>query len=243
MKHKGALALVLFGCVSAAAAGLYAQAQNSGEGGKQQQQPQKNSQQPPPPQATPNGNPFPGDVNSVPVMPSGNGVDYGDIATDASSPDAAPPRDTDPVRSPEELRPSDNGATEGFSSSRSGTDNIVPPPDNEPAGTKGKKGDADSMVPHETAEKDVEVGNYYLDNKNWRGALSRFQSAMVLAPDNPDIYWGLAECYRRLGQFADARANYQKVVDYDPDSKHGKDAKKALKEPDLANAGAPAVHK
>jgi hypothetical protein len=28
------------------------------------------------------------------------------------------------------------------------------------------------------------------------------------------------------------------VVDYDPDSKHGKEAKKALKEPELANAAA-----
>ena len=177
-------------------------------------------------------------------MPSGNDVDYGDVGGDANSPDAAPRLDSDPVRSPEGLAPSNNGAIDGFSSSRTGMDNLAPDPETEPADAKGKKkNDADSMVPHETADKDVEVGNYYMDNKNWRGALSRFQSAMVLAPDNPDVYWGLAECYRRLGEFAEARANYQKVADYDPDSKHGKEAKKALKEPDLANAGAPAARK
>jgi hypothetical protein len=37
-----------------------------------------------------------------------------------------------------------------------------------------------------------------------------------------------------------ARGYYQKVVDYDPDSKHGKDARKALKEPEIANAKAAA---
>ena len=59
---------------------------------------------------------------------------------------------------------------------------------------------------------------------------------MVLAPDEPEVYWGLAEANRHLGNFAEAKANYQKVIDYDPDSKHAKDAKKALKEPELANA-------
>ena len=98
-------------------------------------------------------------------------------------------------------------------------------------------------MPHETADKDVEVGNYYMTNKNWRGALSRFQSAMVLAPENPDVYWGLAECYRHLGQLADARTNYEKVAMYDPESKHGKEAQKALKDPDLAKASSAPAQK
>ena len=69
---------------------------------------------------------------------------------------------------------------------------------------------------HETAAEDENVGSYYLENKDWKGALSRFQSALVLDPDNPDVYWGLAESERHLGDFADARANYQKVMEYDP---------------------------
>jgi hypothetical protein len=45
-----------------------------------------------------------------------------------------------------------------------------------------------------------------------------------------------------LGDYANAKANYQKVVDYDdPESKHSKDAKKLLKSPQIANA--PAVSK
>jgi tetratricopeptide (TPR) repeat protein len=56
------------------------------------------------------------------------------------------------------------------------------------------------------------------------GRIVAFQSALVLDPYNPDVYWGLAECERHLGDFADARANYKKVMEYDPGSRHAKDA-------------------
>ena len=88
----------------------------------------------------------------------------------------------------------------------------------------------------ETAKSDIDIGGFYLDQKNWRAALSRFQSALVLDPENPEVYWGLAEAQRHLGDFAKAKANYLKLLDYDPDSKHGKEAKKILDNPELANA-------
>ena len=91
----------------------------------------------------------------------------------------------------------------------------------------------------ETAKEDEDVGGLYLSQKNWRAAASRFESAVVLDPENPDVYWGLAEAQRHLGQFAAAKANYQKVVEYDPDSKHAKEAKKLLIDPQMANAAAP----
>jgi tetratricopeptide (TPR) repeat protein len=144
--------------------------------------------------------------------------------------------DSDPVRTPEDEAPGGESAEQGFSSSRSGLDSLTPPPDEETRG-KRKKGESVIEPEHrETAAEDVNVGSYYLDRKDWKGALSRFQSALVLSPDNPDVYWGLAECERHLGQFAEARANYQKVVDYDPDSRHGKEARKALRDPEIANA-------
>ena len=96
-------------------------------------------------------------------------------------------------------------------------------------------------VHHETAQEDLNVGAFYLDKKDWRAALSRFQSAMVLDPDEVAVYWGLAEANRHLGNFAEAKANYQKVVEYDPDSRHAKDARKALEDPQIAAAKAPAA--
>ena len=91
---------------------------------------------------------------------------------------------------------------------------------------------------HEGAKEDESVGSYYLDQKNWKAALSRFESALVLDPENPDVYWGLAEAERHLGNLPDAKAHYQKLIEYDPDSKHGKDAKKILKDPEMASVRA-----
>ena len=117
-------------------------------------------------------------------------------------------------------------------------DVLKPPPDTGRPG-KGRKDEADADVPHrEGPKEDESVGSYYLDQKNWKAALSRFESALVLDPENPEVYWGLGEAERHMGNYANAKAHYMKLVEYDPDSKHGKEAKKLLKEPELANAPA-----
>jgi tetratricopeptide (TPR) repeat protein len=181
-------------------------------------------------------NPFPEDTSTVPVMPSTatpalpegsfNGVD--------NAPLALPGDDLDPVRSPEDPAPETGSGQPGDSSSSlAGLANLMPGPDDDQP-TKKRKLAVKEPTHQEAASKDIEVGGYYLQTKNWKGAVSRFQSALVLDPENPDVYWGLAEADRHLGNFADARANYQKVVEYDPDSRHGKEARKALKEPEIA---------
>ncbi len=202
------------------------------------QKPQQTAPAPQPaPQQPAGGNPFPENLSTVPLMSASDGVAAIPREAGANDPNAAPAVDSDPVMSPEDLAPGEAGASGDFSSSRSGIDSLVNAPDDEPA-QKKKKGQETllDIMPKETAEKSIDVGNYYLDRKDWRAALSRFQSALVLAPENPDVYWGLAESQRHMGQFADARKNYQMVVDYDPDSKHGKEARKLLKDPQLANA-------
>jgi len=77
---------------------------------------------------------------------------------------------------------------------------------------------------------------YLLDKKNWKAALSRYESAVVLDPENPEVYWGMGEAQRHLGKLAEAKAAYEKLVEYDPDSKHGKEARKILSTPEMANA-------
>ncbi len=182
------------------------------------------------PKASQQANPFPEDTNTVPVLPS------------AASPAPAPPSATDsgnvslpsdendPVRSPDEGQPYTGDS--GSSSSSAGLDNLLkPPPD---TGKNGQPKDE----PHAGPKEDESVGSYYLDQKNWKAALSRFESAFVLDPENPEVYWGLAESQRHLGNFADAKKNYLKVMEYDPDSKHSKEAKKILKEPEMETAKA-----
>ncbi len=252
MKPVFGMALVL-ACLLAVAPRLCAQAPHRGNAsGSSQSQPAANSQNPPSGQ-TPshvqqqtNRNPFPEDTNSVPVMPSKNSPNLPPGLTD----DAGEPRipmpaeDADPVRSPEGAAAAAESGESSSSSSLAGLGNLLQPPDDETqTGKHGRKGQEVVPEHHETAAEDENVGNYYLSNKDWKGALSRFQSALVLDPYNPDVYWGLAECERQLGDFAEARANYQKVVDYDPDSRHGKEAQKALKDPEIANAKPPAPAK
>jgi hypothetical protein len=174
-------------------------------------------------------NPFPEDTTTVPVMPDAH-APADAPAWDGTNPAAAVPgEDNDPIRSPESPLAGDSSS--GSSSSLSGLDRAINPPED----AKGK----DSKKPpehQETAAEDETVGGYYLSTKNWKAALSRYQSALVLDPENPEVYWGLAEAERHLGDLANAKANYAKVVEYDPDSRRGKDARKALKDPELSGA-------
>ena len=189
-------------------------------------------------------NPFPEDTSNVPVMPSKDTPEKPVIAHDgaASAPLPLPGDELDPVPSPDDAPPeaasvpdvdSDSGSSAGFSSSQSGLESLLPPPGEDQPNKRKKQAKPETQK--EEASKDIEVGSYYMDQKDWKGALSRFESAMVLDPDNPEIYWGLALANRHLGNLAEARANYEKVALYDPDSRHGKEAIKALKEPEIAN--------
>ncbi|MGH9598431.1 MAG: tetratricopeptide repeat protein [Terracidiphilus sp.] len=184
-----------------------------------------------------NANPFPGSNATIPVLPSGPTANVPEGSYARASAEAAaaslPPDDQDPVRSPDNTAP-DSGEVQGFSSSLTGLDDLLPPADNSQPG-KGNNQQI-APLPQESPANDVKVGNYYLSNKNWRAALSRFQSALVLDPENPDVYWGLAESEQHLGDYASARAHYLKVLEYDPGSRHAKDADKALLEPEIANA-------
>lgn len=224
-----------FGCCAAVLPQLRAQDQqnNPPAASSQSNQPSRTQQQS-------NQNPFPEDTDSVPLMPSRDNPDL-PSAGEAGQRIFIPTDDVDPVRSPEDAGAAAEAGESGSSSSLSGMNNIIPPPDDDSTqpSRRGKKGSTIDQPEHqETAAEDENVGGYYLDNKDWKAALSRFQSALVLDPYNPDVYWGLAESQRHLGNFAEARANYQKVVDYDPDSHHGKEARKALKDPEIANASA-----
>jgi tetratricopeptide (TPR) repeat protein len=201
-------------------------------------QPANNQNKPAAPSSS-NNNPFPEDENTVPVMPDKNTINLPDAGS-ATGMLALPGFDLDPVHSPDEdeAQPA-SGSTSSFSSSLSGIGAIDPDadPDTPPPGRHGRH-DAEVPQHQETAAEDETVGKYYLAAKDWKAALSRFESALVLDPDNPDVYWGLAESERHLGRFAEARQNYQKVMDYDPGSHHAKDAGKLLKDPEIANAKA-----
>jgi len=239
--------VLVLACLLAAGARLGAQAQSNASGSGQTQ-PAAGSESSPAAQAPArtqqqtNQNPFPEDTSDVPVMPTRNspGTIPGDSDESRAGRIPMPAEDEDPVRSPEDAGTAAENQQQSSSSSLSGMNGLLPPADDDVQPRKHKrKGERDVPEHHETAAEDENVGSYYLDNKDWRAALSRYQSALVLDPDNPDVYWGLAEAERHLGNFSDARANYQKVMDYDPGSRHAKEARKALQDPAIANAKPP----
>lgn len=226
MKLGMAIAICVgWGLVAVPASRVLAQQTKPSETQKTPANPQK-----PPAQA----NPFPADTNNVPVLPNGQTpAPAPEAPSNATTPSSLSTADVDPVRSPDDPAPDADTSAQGFSSSASGLDKVMPPPDTD----IGRKGKGTPPLEHqETAAEDEKVGNYYLDEKNWKAALSRFESAVVLDPENPEVYWGLGEARRHLGQFAEAKVSYEKLVEYDPDSKHGKEAKKILKSPEMANA-------
>ncbi len=248
MKSIFGTSLILFGFATAMPV-LHAQAQggngapNSSQS-NQSPRPQSpdSAKQPAQVQRQSNANPFPEDTSNVPVMPTHDipGLPPG-AENGSNAPVNLPADDMDPVRSPEDEGAAAQGREGSSSSSMAGMGDLLPGPDDQSQpGKRNRRGSQGVVEHHETAAEDENVGSYYLSSKNWKAALSRFQSAMVLDPDNPAVYWGLAESQRHLGNFADARANYEKVVEYDPDSRQGKDARKALNEPEIANAKAPA---
>jgi tetratricopeptide (TPR) repeat protein len=248
MKLVFGLSLIFLGLATAVPA-LRAQAQggsgtpNSSQNNQAPNQQNPNSaKQPAQVHSQSNANPFPEDTSNVPVMPTHDipGLPPGS-ENGGNAPANLPVDDMDPVRSPEDEGASAQGGEGSSSSSMAGMGDLLPGPDDESQpGKRNRKGSQDVLEHHETAAEDENVGGYYLENKNWKAALSRFQSAMVLDRDNPVVYWGLAESERHLGDFTDARANYEKVVEYDPDSRQGKNARKALNEPEIANAKTPA---
>lgn len=206
----------------------------------------------PEPGAAGSSNQFPEDTSNVPVMPSRGtpalpeGTYTGDnVAANIGLPDD----NADPVKSPDDPVAETPSENQNFSSSNvPGLDKILDRADDKAADADQKEGkrkrrggdkEADEPAEHkETSSEDIEVGKYYIERKNWKAALSRFESALVLSPDDPEVYWGLAESERGLGQYAEARANYKKLLDYDPDGPHGKAARKALNDPQIAHAQA-----
>jgi tetratricopeptide (TPR) repeat protein len=240
MRRDFLIALVIAGCLMAAAR-LNAQAPGGG-----QNAPAAAGQKPAvaPPQTE--ANPFPTDTSTVPVLPTKREfIPHDDTYSGPENGSDArrfplPGEDQDPVRSPDDAPPAaDSGTDQVWSSSIAGLDRLLPrPEDDQP---EKKKGLLVKQPTHtEAAQKDLDVGSYYMDRKNWRAALSRYESAMVLDPENPEVYWGLAEAERHLGDFWDAKGYYQKVALYDPGSRHGKESIKALKEPEIAKAKKPA---
>ena len=88
--------------------------------------------------------------------------------------------------------------------------------------------------PHRAA-KDVEVGDWYFHQKNYEGALSRYEEALEFKPNDAIATFHLAETEEKLQQLDDAREHYAAYLKILPDGPYAPSARKALEK-----LGAPA---
>ena len=82
-----------------------------------------------------------------------------------------------------------------------------------------------SYEPRRVAQ-DLEIGNSYLREKNYRGAEFRFEDVLEYQPDNPEATFKLAEALARLGKDDEAHEAYGAYLQIAP---HGVFAERARK--------------
>jgi tetratricopeptide (TPR) repeat protein len=80
----------------------------------------------------------------------------------------------------------------------------------------------------EIAAKDIDVGYYYLKDKNYRAAESRLREALEIMPSSAVALIGLAQAQQKLGQRDQARQSYEAYLKLDPDGSEADKVKKAL---------------
>ncbi len=81
--------------------------------------------------------------------------------------------------------------------------------------------------PHK-AMKDIEVGDYYFKRENYRGAVSRYEEALVYKPKDADATLKLARALEKLKKYDDARDNYEALLKIIHEGKEADEAKQAL---------------
>lgn len=79
------------------------------------------------------------------------------------------------------------------------------------------------------AEHDVDVGDFSVRDKNYRGAEMRYRSALEQLPDDPIATLHLARLLEKLGRNSEALAFYQNFMLWSPTGKEAEEAQNAIK--------------
>jgi len=82
------------------------------------------------------------------------------------------------------------------------------------------------------AAHDIDVGETYLSGNHFDAARERFEDAMRLAPDNPLIWFRLAQALQGMQRLDPARLYYKKYLEAQPKGKFAGNAKKAISQID-----------
>ena len=143
------------------------------------------------------------------------------MAQSADSQNSAPPANEAPPRS---------DSDSGMSSSKDTRIDLSPPKGDAAMHPNSDVDDVMEMHPYNPhrAEKDVEVGDFYFNLKNYRAAESRYAEALLYKPNDAEATFKLAESLNKLGEREDAVAGYQSYLKILPEGPRAKEAKDAI---------------
>ena len=136
---------------------------------------------------------------------------------------------------------SDRDKEAGESSSRDTRIDISPPKNDskdhpgstaeeesaEPSAADGDVQEFHPWDPHR-AIKDIEVGDYYLKRKNYRGALDRYKDALIYKNNDAMANFRLGQTYEKLKQPDEAVAHYQEYLKILPHGPMSEEAEKGI---------------
>jgi len=151
----------------------------------------------------------------------------------------APPRSQEDRQSSQESN-KDASRESGFSSSKNTQIDISPPADdvkNHPDSgaaimdaNSGDDADVQEMRPWDPhrAAKNIEVGDYYFKQKNYRAALDRYKEALEYKPNDAAANFHLAQCYEKLNDPDEAAKHFQEYLKILPQGELAPVARKEL---------------
>jgi hypothetical protein len=168
--------------------------------------------------------PFPGEKDTPVVQPDGSITPAGTPLKDAGS-------------------SGDSSSGDGSGSSSSSSNNpLAGLPDD--SNTRGPLADDDTVIkkprkklppvaeqtPSQRADEDLSVYEFYMNDRNFRGAYARATDAVTNAADDPNAHFALAEVARKLGMLDVALTEYKKTLGLDPVPKQKKASELAIKQ-------------
>lgn len=127
---------------------------------------------------------------------------------------------------PDTTRPSTySGGDQGYSSSR--VKGLDLPDDSAAASAPA----IPTALPYnpKLARKDAEIGDFYMESGNYKGAYERFLQANRSDPGNAEAVYGLGESARHLDRPDEALRNYRLYLAALPNGPHAKEIRKAMK--------------
>lgn len=157
------------------------------------------------------------------------------VAQGSPPPDQASGQNQSTPQSDQE-KSRDRSREAGESSSRDTRIDLSPPKDdakNHPGAASDVAGDTDDVGelhpwnPYR-AVKDDEVGDFYLKQGDYKGAVARYEDALLYKNNDAVANFRLGQCFEKLGQPDEAVAHYQAYLKILPQGPYAKQAKKAL---------------